>query len=240
MSDDVPVLGHFDVSKIDTRKIVVLVAKRGCGKSTIVKNILYSMSTLDKQPLISVFSGTDRFTQFYADILNRPLIYEEFNKEITRNLMTRQNQLNLANITRRKQGKTPYHPDTMVILDDVLADSHAIFRDTSVKKIFFQGRHSNIGCIFCSQYSMAIPRDMRSNIDYTFLLKENNVGNRRRLYENFASVFPTYEQFCKTFDHYTQHYGAMVIDHTSTSLELEDSVFQFRATMDLPTFVVGC
>ena len=42
---------------------------------------------------------------------------------------------------------------------------------------------------------MGIPPVLRSNVDYVFILRENNTGNRRRIYEQYAGVFPNFDVF---------------------------------------------
>jgi hypothetical protein len=88
------------------------------------------------------------------------------------------------------------------------------------------------------QYALGVPPDLRTNIDYVFILRENNYGNRRRIYENYCSVFPTFEMFCTVLDQLTEGYGCLVIDNTSKSNKLEDNVFWYQAE-DHPPFTVG-
>ena len=37
----------------------------------------------------------------------------------------------------------------------------------------------------------------RTNIDYVFILREPYITNRKRIYENYAGMFPTFESFVK-------------------------------------------
>tara|TARA_X000001036_G_scaffold263511_3_gene244964 strand:- start:8959 stop:9345 length:387 start_codon:yes stop_codon:yes gene_type:complete len=71
--------------------------------------------------------------------------------------------------------------------------------------------------------------DLRTNTDYVFILRENIVANRVRLYNNFAGLFPSYEGFSQVMDALTESYSAMVIDNTSTSNRIEDCCFWYRA-----------
>ena len=46
--------------------------------------------------------------------------------------------------------------------------------DELVKEIFFNGRHYKLLFLLAMQAPMGIPPDLRTNIDFTFLLKNNN------------------------------------------------------------------
>ena len=64
------------------------------------------------------------------------------------------------------------------------------------------------------QYALGIPPALRSNVDYVFILRENINSNRKRLYEHYAGMFPTYEIFSQVMDQCTSNYECLVIDNT--------------------------
>jgi hypothetical protein len=78
------------------------------------------------------------------------------------------------------------------------------------------------------QYPLGIPPNLRTNIDFVFILRENIVGNRKRIYENYAGMFPTFEVFSQVMDQCTENFECLVIDNTSNSNKLEDCVFWYR------------
>jgi hypothetical protein len=69
----------------------------------------------------------------------------------------------------------------------------------------------------------------RTNIDYVFILRENIVANRKRIYDNYAGMFPTFEVFCQVMDQCTENYECLVINNTTKSNKLEDNVFWYKA-----------
>jgi hypothetical protein len=91
------------------------------------------------------------------------------------------------------------------------------------------GRHVHTMFILTMQYVMGIPPNLRSNIDFIFLLRENIVANRRRLYEQFAGMFPDFDSFSQVMDQCTENYECLVIDNTTKSNKLEDQVFWYKA-----------
>jgi hypothetical protein len=114
------------------------------------------------------------------------------------------------------------------LLDDCLYDA-SWTKDTNIRSFFLNGRHKDLFFIITMQYVMGIPPLLRTNIDYVFILREPYVQNRRRIFENFAGVFPTFEIFCQVMDQCTEDYQCLVIHTNSKSNKLEDQVFWYKA-----------
>jgi len=75
------------------------------------------------------------------------------------------------------------------------------------------------------QYPLGIPPTLRTNIDYVFILREN----RKRIYDNYAGMFPTFESFCQVMDQCTENYECLVINNNAKSNRLQDQVFWYKA-----------
>jgi len=79
------------------------------------------------------------------------------------------------------------------------------------------------------QYALGIPPNLRTNIDYIFILRENYVSNRKRLYEHYAGMFPNFEMFCQVMDQCTENFECLVIHNNAKSNKLTDQVFWYKA-----------
>jgi hypothetical protein len=119
-------------------------------------------------------------------------------------------------------------PRAFVILDDCLYDA-TWTRDKMMRLLFMNGRHWKIMLIITMQYPLGIPPTLRTNIDYVFILRENYIANRKRIYENYAGMFPTFESFCQVMDQCTENYECLVINNNSKSNKLQDQVFWYKA-----------
>lgn len=84
------------------------------------------------------------------------------------------------------------------------------------------------------QYPLGVSPNLRTNIDFVFILRENNISNRRRIYENFAGMFPTFEMFCQFMDQCTENYECLVIANGVQSNKLDDQVFWYKASEHPP------
>jgi hypothetical protein len=81
------------------------------------------------------------------------------------------------------------------------------------------------------QYPLGIPPMLRTNVDYCFILREPYVTNRKRIFDNYGSAFPSFEFFCQVMDQCTQNYECLVMNNNSQSNKLEDTVFWYKASM---------
>jgi len=118
--------------------------------------------------------------------------------------------------------------DAFVLLDDCMYDKKMI-RDPNIRGIFMNGRHWRLLFILTMQYCMDLPPDLRANIDFVFVLRENIVQNQDKLYKNFFGIFPDAQTFRETMNTCTEGYDCMVLDNTSRSNKIEDCIFWYRA-----------
>jgi hypothetical protein len=100
------------------------------------------------------------------------------------------------------------------------------------------GRHWKIMLIITMQYPLGIPPNLRTNIDYVFILREPYLTNRKRIWENYASMFPTLEAFCAVMDQTTENYECLVINNNAKSNKLNDQIFWYKAE-NHPDFRLG-
>ena len=228
MTDGINIqLKKFDMSQIKDDKVVVLIGKRDTGKSFLVKDLLYYHQDI---PIGTVVSGTESANSFYSDIVPSLFIHDEFTAGLIDNVVKRQKLIvNKTKIDIAKKGRTSIDPRAFLILDDCLYDKTWI-KDVNVRTLFMNGRHYNIMFIITMQYALGIPPNLRTNVDYVFILRENYVSNRKRLYEHYAGMFPTFEMFCQVMDQCTENYECLVINNNAKSNKLEDQVFWYKAS----------
>lgn len=207
----------FDMKKIKKDSIVVLLGKRNTGKSFLTKDILYHKRDV---PLGVVVSRTDHLVHFYDKFIPPMFIYNRYVPENIDKLFKRQEKAS-------KEGwKDPY---AFLLFDDCLSDAKNWGKDERIKEIFFNGRHYKILFILTMQAPMGITPDLRTNIDFTFILKNNNTNDREKIYKNYAGVFPTKEVFDRVLDACTENFHCLVIDNTTHSNKLEDQIFIYKA-----------
>lgn len=221
-------LRKFDVSNIKDDKIVVLIGKRGTGKTELLKDILYFKRDF---PIGTVINPTESANKSFSSIVPPIFIHEEYKPEIIENVLKRQTMI-MKKINKEIQlyGRSSIDPRAFLILDDCLYDN-TWKRDRNIRYIFMNGRHKKLFFLVTMQFVLGISPELRTNVDYIFICRENIISNRRRLYDAFAGMFPTFECFCSVMDQCTENFECLVIDNTSRSNRLEDQVFWYKAEM---------
>lgn len=220
-------LTKFDMSNIEDDKVVVLIGKRETGKSYLVKDLLYHHQDM---PAGTVISGTEGANSFYSKMMPSCFIHGEYNESIIANYLNRQKKITKAwKQQMDSTGDSNTDPRGFLILDDCLYDQSWV-KSKDVRSLFMNGRHYKSMFIITMQYALGIPPNLRTNIDYVFLLRENIVRNRKQLYEQYAGMFPSFEVFSQVMDQCTENYECLVIHNNAKSNKLQDQVFWYKAS----------
>ncbi len=225
-------LKKFDMKSISFKAneskgpVVVLIGRRDTGKSFLVRDLLYYHQEI---PIGTVVAGTEEGNGFYGKMVPRLFIHNEYNTAIIENILKRQKTV-LKQVKKEMDTykRTTIDPRTFVILDDCLYDS-TWTRDKMMRLLFMNGRHWKVFLIITMQYPLGVPPTLRTNIDYVFILREPYIANRKRIYDNYAGMFPTFESFCQVMDQCTENYECLVINNNVKSNKLQEQVFWYKA-----------
>jgi hypothetical protein len=225
-------LKRFDMKNISFKPneskgpVVVLIGRRDTGKSFLVRDLLYYHQDI---PIGTVISGTEEGNGFYGKLVPKLFIHNEYNTAIIENILKRQRGV-LKQIKKEMEQfkRSTIDPRTFVILDDCLYDN-SWARDKMMRLLFMNGRHWKVMLLITMQYPLGIPPTLRTNIDYVFILREPYIANRKRIYENYAGMFPTLESFCQVMDQCTENFECLVINNNAKSNKLQDQVFWYKA-----------
>jgi Poxvirus A32 protein len=219
-------LKKFDVNSLLRRSFCAVVcARRGSGKSFLLKDILYHLHNT-KYPRLCVYSGTDGASGFFADFCPGIFIHSPFSTESFTNIWQTQKQL----IMRDKLGQLPPDTDTRlcVIMDDCSFDRKTLSHP-ALKELFCNGRHYNVSLILTTQYCVDIPPSLRSNVDFGFFFQDSVKMNRDRIYKSFCGFLPNLHTFECVFTSCTGNYECLCIDNSTTSNNVQDLLFYYRA-----------
>ena len=219
-------LKKFDMNNIKDDKVVVLIGKRETGKSFLVRDLLYHNQDI---PCGTIISGTEGSNKFYSKIFPSLFIHGEFKPELIQNFMKRQKMvLNELDKQMNKNGSSLIDPRAIIILDDCLYDN-SWTKDKNIRSLFMNGRHYKVLFLITMQYSLGIPPNLRTNVDFVFILRESYISNRKRLYESYAGMFPSFDMFCQVMDQCTENFECLVINNNAKSNKIEDMVFWYKA-----------
>lgn len=219
-------IDEFVLDEMCENPSIIMVAKRGSGKSWVAKAI---MQNFHKIPAGIIIAPTDKMNSFYGEFFPSTYIYYEYDSEIIESMLKRQELVIEKSKEKQKQGKY-LDPRGYIIMDDCLGRSKGWINDENIKELLFNGRHYKLMYILTMQFPLGIPPSLRSNFDYIFLLQTDNTSDLKRIYEHYAGMFPDFMSFKQIFDALTVNFGSMVIINRGASRkDLLDKIKWFKA-----------
>lgn len=219
---------EFPLHKMHPISKIVIAGKPATGKSTLIDDIIRVFAHLF--PVAKIFSGTEENNHFYRSKFPDLNIFSEYSEEEMEKFVKRQ---------KLAMRDNPENPRAMLVLDDC-SDDPKFFARPLFQKFYKNGRQWEMMFILSLQYAMDIRPVIRTNIDYTFIFREPNEKNRKAIYENYATIIGTYQDFCDAMDQLTEDYHCIVIDNRKQSNNISDCVFYYRAKLHKEPFQFGC
>jgi len=185
------------------------------GKSTLITSLLYHKKNII--PVAVAMSGTEDSNRTFSQFMPSLFIHNSYQESKINDFITRQ----------KYAKRYLQNPWGVLILDDC-TDDPKVFQKPLQQSIFKCGRHWKMLYIVSLQYAMDIKPVIRSNVDGVFILREPSLVTRRKIWENYASIIPTFDLFCQIMDAVTQNYTALYIDNSSKSNIWTECVFWYK------------
>ena len=227
-------ISEFKLDAMVEHAAIVIIAKRGSGKSWVTREILYAKRHI---PGGVVISPTDAMNSSYKKFFPDIYIHYNITEDILNKVLVRQQKMMDKQRDKKKQGKK-VDASGILVMDDCLAEKKKWSKIQAITTILMNGRHFSLVYILTMQTPIGLAPELRLNFDYVFLLRENSAINRKKLWMNYASMFPTLDIFEKVFAKTTENFCSMVIDNRNQSDDLQKTVFWFKAKDRKFTF--GC
>lgn len=220
---EVPIL-DFSLKRMVQYAIICIIAKRGSGKSWIVRSLLQHYHDI---PVGIIICPTDLMSSFYKDFFPDLYIHYEYSSSIISGILDRQKKM-LTKYNHYLTLNKAVDPRAFIVMDDCLADKKIWTNDKNMKTLFLNGRHYKIMFMLTMQFCLGILPELRDNIDYVFLLKNNKITEQQKIWKHYAGIFPNFQAFRQVFNELTKDYGSMVINNREGN-DLMDTVFHFKA-----------
>lgn len=224
---------------------VLLIGKRGTGKSYAVGSIMFEM----RNRLDTVFgmNETEESSGTLARFCPPTHIISRFDPQHLARVLNFQKNL----IGQSRRTGTQHWKNIGFIMDDCVDDSSKM-KSPEITEVHKNGRHRRLFTVNATQYVLDIPRSIRGQIDIIVILKTVNAVELDLIYDTFCKgLFDNNRAlFDRVFTLCTNDRGAFVIcvrrhdpaTNTSkpTNGTVADSVFWYRAPSDVPErFRVG-
>jgi hypothetical protein len=197
-------INQFDIEKqlksFNCPKILII-GMSGSGKSWLVRDI---MSHYQDIPTGKIIAPTDKLVGFYKNIIDEK--YIEYKCDDYASKLTDDNE-------------------QFLILDDCQSIKSAWLND-----VVFNSCSLKLNpLIITVQYSNGIRPEQRAKFDYIFILGEDFVINKRKLYDHYCGFIKTFEEFDKIFDKTTNDFSCLVINNKLKSKNVNDKLFKYKA-----------
>jgi hypothetical protein len=207
-------------------KTVSLVAKRGSGKSVLLKYLVGECK--GQFAKIFVVCPTETVNHFYSSIVEENCIFDEWNEQWADTLIRKMTEANAGKSKAEKK-------NVLLILDDVMSDTN-FHQSPALKKLYMRGRHINIAVIATCQYLHNLPPVCRNNADWC-IVGQMNRQSVQLLAEEYLSGDLDKPDFVKLYNRSTKDFGFLVINNTS--IKDSDDLNQIYGVIKTPReFVV--
>lgn len=219
-------ISKFKPDSIKAGRIIFIVGKRGCGKTTLLKDLLSRMTGQVDYAL--AMCPTMESAEMLRECMPASSVYDKYlPSKVDQIVKVAQHFMALGK--KRK---------ILLCLDDCLYDRN-VLRSQAIREIFFNGRHMGITFVVLAQYCMDISPDLRTQIDYLFVMKENIVSNRQKLWKYLFGCVQNFDDFSAIMDRCTQNFECLCLDNTLNSGAVQECVFWYKASLDVEAFRLG-
>ena len=209
-----------DISRFDLKAMAfthaLIIGRRATGKSHLVRDIIASKGITDGIICSSILEP-------YEDIKVEK--YDAFDQDIIQNFLTTQKTA----IQSVKYGnETLYDVNKFVVFDDCLSGQDV--KNPIVDHLVHNTRQYRLTLIHTQPYAMQTPCTYRTNVDCAFVFGDENASNRKKIYDMYGGVFPSFEVFNKYMTALTNKaHHCMVLYMCAKQSRIEDNVFWYVA-----------
>lgn len=209
-------LDKFDIKSIGIHNVLII-GKRATGKTTLITDILNN-SEISHGLL---FNPTMEYKpEEYSNVKTINLDKNiEYNKQIL------ENAIKLLMLTKCYGDRS----SICVVLDNAINED--IEHDLVIKEAFVNNISLKMKNIISIPFLYKLNKEMKLFTDVVFILRESNIDNRKRLFNEYGSTFSSFDHFCQVLDEYTENYGCMVIKRITNFDTVQEKVFWYKVNV---------
>lgn len=224
----------FSMRNIPQGRTFLILGKRNTGKTVLTIDICFHRQAME---FGIAFAGSIGSELEFARFLPSTFIYGSFSDEVLRAFWEKVKSLN-----RKAARNGEKMVDCFLILDDTGFDK-SMWQSKSLIEIMQNGRHYNLTLIICMQYGKALHPNMRSQIDYLFVLKEKSPEMLDKIYSCFCGGhFQDKHLFRAVLNQCTRDYRALVVKNADViegDGEFDGGIYFYKAKLHKKPFYVG-
>lgn len=220
-------LQKFDPTCLISKEtfVIMVVGKRQSGKTFLIKDLIYHTNN-EKNPIGSVICERETECEMFEENnIPKSLIHCKYNPEL------------IADVFKLYSKEKQYGIIPVVILDDNLhgnlVNKYDVFGFTF--RTFTPDDNKNTIKYLLNNTKAILSGSLiehelfSSKIDYVFIFRDSYITQSFVCWFNYGITFTTQEIFSQVLEQYTQNNGCLVIHVASTSNNIQDKVFWYRA-----------
>lgn len=228
-----PEIQEYDIkTQLPRDASLILVGQRRSGKTRTLRYVCHELRF--KKAIAMV--GSAEAEKWYEKFVLKSNVYAKFDTEKIMNILGYQRYL------KRLKESIPSTQTEFAFLFDDLSYSPKFARSEALSCVVKNGRNYDCFVALCCQYGIDLGPGIRGNQDVVILFNEGSRNGRKKLFENYSTVFPDFQVFSDCMDRCTEDGGGMVIDRICKSNQLEDRIFHLPPPPpddQLEPFVLG-
>lgn len=220
---------RFPIHEMKPYRVILVVGKRGSGKTTLIKTLLFEMR--HKIEFVISYVGSQDTVNEFKEFIPECLIHTAWNPASIEILIKLQEIWKKMNMLQNPNGEYKDR-SILVLFDDMQADKDWM-KSKTIVDLHCNGRHYGITFINAAQYMMAIPTEIRSQVDYVFAFYDQRPQMQKRMYDQFFGGHFSYADFKNIYKKLTDGGRCMVLDNCSRDNDVTSCIYHFSAKKEL-------
>ena len=201
--------GRIDLVAAKGAQFMLMFGRPGVGKSVVMQWV--ASRNVDQFYLVTGMSEVPDTQREMRMFLPRTLVHETLDLGVL-------DRLYQNNFTFAKVPGFSAHMGKILVLADDGTDKPGGLDKVALVRVAMKGRHARMTFFLAIQNFMAVPRKLRGAARMLVVCKENDCGQRDKLFNNFfKNIFDGKrgrEEFDITMNEVTKDYGVLVYDDT--------------------------
>ena len=219
------VLKEFDMSIFsDTHKIII-VGRRGKGKTHLITEILKLQEIRNEN--MTIISCINEELVKYSDKFNGAVLHDEYNNMFVVDAIDRHMKLYKKDIKNQRETNI-WDPATQtnstIVFDNSLYDN-SWYSNKCIRQLLMNGKVWRFNMIISCGYPIGIPPALRPNIDCFFIFNDPDLPYRKRIWERYVFEFLSLEMFNHIMLQLINPYECLVVKKSYKSKKIEDNIF---------------
>jgi hypothetical protein len=211
---------EYDLDRIPLSSVTHVIGSPGMGKTYLEQFLAYAYK--HRYPVAQIFCGTENIQNAFTPIFGGSFVSATYTEHDHQRFMARQTICS-------KEGCNPVH--SLQIIDDFGFDPK-VCKSKAVTEAHKNGPQWLKALLIMGFQSIKdIPENIINSPSRVFIFMEKEDSNRRKIHRQyFKTIIPEYKDFSKLMNDVCSEKGrCLVVELNSTSSELSDCVFAFKA-----------